>query len=93
MFNIQFNTQIQGNSQIRTEIIMVEQGYGYQILSGEKLLVRQEFIPAVYGQVAFQNSDDAKKIADLVKNKLINRINPEVSLEELRSLNIITWKH
>nr|WP_299175679.1 DUF4907 domain-containing protein [uncultured Allomuricauda sp.] len=79
-------------AEIHAEIITVEHGYGYQILIGEKLLVKQQFIPAINGEVAFQTRNDAKKVADLVKTKLINRLNPEVSLEDLVNLNIQTWK-
>lgn len=93
LFQTEFGAKTQRSSQIHSEIIIVEQGYGYHILIGEKLLVKQEFIPGVNGKVAFQTPDDAKKVADLVKNKLINRINPEVSLEEISNLNIITLKH
>ncbi|MGX1929923.1 DUF4907 domain-containing protein [Flagellimonas sp. 2504JD4-2] len=81
------------DSQIHSKIIKVEEGYGYQILIGEKLLVQQKYIPAVNGEVAFKTPNDAKKVADLVKDKLLNRSSPEVTVEELTNLNILTLKH
>ena len=87
------NDKTNCDSQIHSKIIKVEEGYGYQILMGEKLLVQQTYIPAVNGEVAFKTPNDAKKVADLVKDKLLNRSSPEVTVGELNNLNILTLKH
>ncbi|MEC7264789.1 MAG: DUF4907 domain-containing protein [Bacteroidota bacterium] len=74
---------------LRKEIIKVENGYGYQIFSGEKLLVQQEFIPAVKGYQTFQSAKDAKKVANLVIEKIRERTNPQISVDELKELGVV----
>ena len=78
--------------QLRSEIVKVKKGYGYHIWAGDKLLVKQEFIPAINGAIPFQSYGDAERTAALVESKLKNRANPEISVEELGKLNIITLK-
>ncbi|NDV43801.1 DUF4907 domain-containing protein [Flagellimonas sediminis] len=74
---------------LRKEIIKVENGYGYQIFSGEKLLVQQKFIPAVKGYQTFRSVKDAKKVANLIVEKIRNRISPQISVEELAELGVV----
>lgn len=78
---------------VRSKIIEVGQGYGYEIWIGEKLLVKQEFIPAINGEITFKTPEEARKVANLITKKLLERSNPEISVEELVSLNILTLKH
>ncbi|WP_431123283.1 DUF4907 domain-containing protein [Flagellimonas flava] len=80
------------NAYLRPEVVKIEEGYGYLIWVGEKLLVKQESIPAINGEIPFQSYGDARKVSVLVASKLKNRINPEVSVEELRKLNVVTLK-
>ncbi|MCL6264852.1 DUF4907 domain-containing protein [Flagellimonas myxillae] len=91
-YNALFNFPDGNSAQLRPEVVKVQEGYGYLIWAGEKLLVKQEFIPAINGEIPFQSHRDAKKIAVLVASKLKNRSNPEVSKEELSKLNIFTLK-
>ncbi|RIV46737.1 DUF4907 domain-containing protein [Flagellimonas pelagia] len=74
---------------LRKEVIKVHNGYGYQIFSGEKLLVQQEFIPAVRGNQPFQSAKDARKVANLVIKKIQDRTSPQVSVDELKELEIV----
>lgn len=74
---------------LRNEIIKVENGYGYQIFSGDKLLVQQEFIPAVKGYQTFQSEKDAKKVANLVIEKIQERTSPQISVDELKELGVV----
>lgn len=75
---------------LRKEIIEVPNGYGYKIFSGDKLLIQQEFIPAVKGDIAFGTKKDARKVANLVIEKIRNRTSPQISVEELEALGIVT---
>lgn len=90
LFNFSNPNMSKGSIPLRSEVVEVEAGYGYLIWAGEKLLVKQEFIPAINGKVPFQSYADAKKVAVLVAFKFKNRTNPEVSVEELSRLNIAT---
>lgn len=72
----------------RSEVISVNGGFGYQILNGEKILIRQEFIPAVQGEKPFLIAKDAKSIAELVVHKLVNGETPVIYIEEIEKFNI-----
>lgn len=71
------------------EVIAVENGYGYQIVYGSTVIVRQEFIPVIQGRKPFASAREAKEVANLVKNKLVNNENPGISIMELEALQII----
>ena len=66
----------------------INNGYGYSISYNDKLLIKQDLIPAIQNNQAFCNFDDAQKVADLVKEKLKRKENPKISLIELKQLNI-----
>ena len=71
--------------------IQTENGWGYQIFKGKKLLINQPTIPAVQGNKSFSSELDAIKVGELVVNKLLqNQFPPTVSSEELISLGIVT---
>ena len=71
--------------------IQTENGWGYQIFKGKKLLINQPTIPAVQGNQSFSSELDAIKVGELVVNKLLqNQFPPTVSSEELISLGIVT---
>ncbi len=65
-------------------------GWGYKILMDGSVYVNQPHIPAVEGKNGFASEKDAKKIAELVANKVREGISPPtVSKDELRDLGII----
>lgn len=66
------------------------EGYGYDILNGGKPFIHQSTVPAVPGNVPFKTRKHAKRVARLVKKKLVNGIMPPtVSIAELQDLDII----
>jgi len=68
---------------ITTAIFKVENGFGYIISSKGKILINQENIPAIQEQRPFCSEKDAKKIAELVKKKMINKESLGITLKEL----------
>lgn len=68
--------------------IKVDGGFGYQIFSGKKLLVQQEFMPSVQGKVPFRSAKDALKVATLVMDKINAGTQPIIKKEELKQLNL-----
>lgn len=65
-------------------------GWGYEIISGGKVYIHQEFIPAIPGKHGFKNSEDALKVGKMVVNKLnAKQVPPTVTVEELRQLGIV----
>ncbi|SDE36024.1 protein of unknown function [Pricia antarctica] len=73
-----------------SEVIKLDEGYGYQISANGKLLIRQKHIPGLQGKIRFGNPKDARLIADLVIYKLTTGKSPEVGITELNELNIKT---
>lgn len=64
-------------------------GWFYEIKSDEKLIVRQENIPAIPGNYAFQDSIQASRVAELMMDKMENGIfPPSISIKELDNLQI-----
>ena len=60
----------------------------YEIYLKNKLIIKQESIPAVKGKQPFSSKDDATRIGKLVLKKLFNKQNPTVSHEDLIQHNI-----
>lgn len=77
---------------LEINIIEIDDGYGYQILNGNKLLIQQEYIPAINRRQTFRTHYDAEFVANLVRHKLINGHNPVVTISELNDLNILILK-
>ncbi len=84
------------NSSVNSEIINIEVktfeidgGWGYDIYVNNEKYIHQEHIPAVNGLFTFKSSSDANKVADLMVQKIQNKIiPPTISIEELNSLGI-----
>tara|TARA_R110002167_G_scaffold360907_1_gene578747 strand:+ start:4702 stop:5043 length:342 start_codon:yes stop_codon:yes gene_type:complete len=74
---------------LKTNILSVDDGYGYQIFKDGKLVIQQEYIPAISGQYSFRKLEDAQTVANLVRNKLMNGHEPMVTVKELAELNIV----
>lgn len=66
------------------------QGWGYEIHSGEKAIIRQETIPAVNGIVSFKTKTEAAQTAAIVIEKLKRGTPPVVCKKELDSLGVDT---
>jgi len=76
-------------SSLRKEVFELSDGFGYQILNNGKVLVRQEYIPVISGNMPFKSQEDADRMADLVMEKIEKGKSPRVNLEELESLEIV----
>lgn len=80
------------NSKIKNDytvaIITVNDGYGYTISYHDKLLIKQEQIPAIQNTTVFCSKEDAITVGELVKTKIINKENPKITTSELDANNI-----
>ncbi|MGB5822092.1 MAG: DUF4907 domain-containing protein [Saonia sp.] len=74
---------------LHSEVFKAQNGYGYLILVDDKVLIKQDFIPAIEGKKSFLSSKQAKLVADLVLYKLSQGANPEVSAEEIYDLGLV----
>ncbi|MDO5980754.1 DUF4907 domain-containing protein [Flavivirga spongiicola] len=73
---------------IDSKTFRVDNGFGYEITSNKKVLIKQNYIPAIQKNKPFFSEEDADKVACLVINKLKTRNSPTVSLKELIILKI-----
>lgn len=66
----------------------LENGYGYAILYGKDTVIYQPFIPALSGMKPFVTEEDAMKIGQMVRSKLMNNDIPSLTVEEIRASGI-----
>jgi hypothetical protein len=62
------------------------EGWGYDISKSNKIYIHQPYIPAVEGQVPFQDKRSAKKTGRFVIKKIRNHKSPAVTREEIKSI-------
>jgi hypothetical protein len=68
--------------------IQVTGGWGYELIYNDKILIHQEFIPAIPGKYAFQDRADAQKVGQLALIRLLQGHRPIITIQDLDSLNI-----
>lgn len=65
-------------------------GWGYQIFDGSTLILNQDHIPAIQGNIGFPSKSAAEKTAKYIIQKLENDIfPPTLTVTELDSLGVI----
>ena len=79
---------IKNDDPITTSTHKINTGYGYTLSIDNKIVIKQDFIPSIQNIQPFCTSDEAQKVANLVKDKLIKKEHPSVKLCELEQLNI-----
>lgn len=80
----------QNEQLIRSEVVSLKEGYGYQILKGERILILQEFIPGLPGKQTFRTEKQALSVANLVLSKLEKGQSPILLQSDLSKLKITT---
>ncbi|MCF8715289.1 DUF4907 domain-containing protein [Joostella atrarenae] len=78
---------------ITSEVIEVDGGFGYEVSYKNRVLIKQEYIPAISFRKAFATKEDAAKIAEVVKGKLMKKQKPIINKEEIDSLHINIEKY
>lgn len=74
---------------VRYEITVSENGYGYKIYMDENLYISQPSIPGLSGTAGFQSEADAHKIAELAVSKIKQGIlPPTITTEEIKDSGI-----
>ena len=66
-------------------------GFGYDILSGNRIIINQPLVPGLPGNKGFTTKEDAAKVARLVIQKINKNIMPPtITPQDLQSLKIKT---
>ncbi len=81
----------QSNNDITLHVSKQENYWIYEIKRNDKLFIRQEYIPAVSGQQRFKTKNEAESIGEIVLEKLSNKKNPSITIDDLKT-NDITFE-
>ena len=82
-----FKSKIFRNDTLKNNITST--GFGFDIYKDKTLFIHQPNIPAVQGNPGFKTSNDAKRVAELMLEKIRGNIfPPSVSKRELDSLGV-----
>jgi hypothetical protein len=73
----------------RTEVYKINEGYGYSVFLDNQPLIIQTHIPAIANKKAFCTYEDALNTSNIVKNKLKARLNPSVTIDELKHIDVM----
>jgi len=79
-------TSLHQDSGLSYKTFKIQNGWGYNILSGKKVIIHQETIPAVAGLGNFQSEQQAEKTAELVMKKIQTGGLPSVTNTEMKEI-------
>src|SRR4051812_14597135 len=71
---------------IYAEPVQTAYGWGYNIIAGGKVHIKQEYMPAVAGKRGFRSAADAMQVGNLVVKKIVEKKMPTISIRELDSM-------
>ncbi|WP_299117432.1 DUF4907 domain-containing protein [uncultured Winogradskyella sp.] len=74
------------------KVIQKDSSWIYVIAKNDKVLIKQEYVPAVKGRRVFKSKEDAEIIGKLVLNKLYRNQTPRLTIDEVMS-NSITFNN
>jgi uncharacterized lipoprotein YehR (DUF1307 family) len=76
------------NETLKIESFKTTSGWGYSISHKNKILIKQSIIPVISDTKSFSTKEDALKVANLVAEKLEEKISPTVTKNDLILLKI-----
>ena len=74
---------------VHAEAVKTTNGWGYNVLEGERIYIKQEFIPALPGKREFSSADDALRVGNLVAKRISSGLQPTITVRDLDSLGVI----
>ena len=66
-----------------------ENGWGYNILADNKIIIRQPFLPGVAGKAGFDQQQQAATVARIVIEKIKSGEMPTISHQQLQRLGVL----
>jgi hypothetical protein len=61
-------------------------GWGYEIVTNNKVFIHQKYIPALEGNRIFTSREDALKVGNMVRDKLLKKQSPALTKQEIYDL-------
>ncbi|EAR01899.1 DUF4907 domain-containing protein [Maribacter sp. HTCC2170] len=84
-----YKQEINGSG-YHSKVFKLDCGYGYQILHNKKVLIKQEYIPAIQEKKSFSSYEDAELVGKFVSDKFLKGESPVITIDELNNLDIVT---
>jgi Domain of unknown function (DUF4907) len=69
--------------------IKTANGWGYNIMTDEKIYIMQEYMPGVPGKQGFKSADDALMVGNLVVKRISSNQMPMITQRDLDSLGLL----
>lgn len=74
---------VSSTHEIKVETFRVPGGWGYQIISGDRVFIYQPFIPGLPGKKPFPRKSAALSAAKTIREKLLQGKRPDLSRDEI----------
>jgi hypothetical protein len=78
----------EGKLYIHTVTFKTADGWGYNIMTDDRVYIKQEYIPAIVGKHSFKSEEDAAKVGNLVVNRISSNQQPTITIKDLSDLGI-----
>ncbi|SIR01407.1 DUF4907 domain-containing protein [Maribacter ulvicola] len=88
IYSVCNQSTIDKNQLLHCQVVHLNDGFGYQIMRGKKIVILQEYIPGFPGKQNFVSEEQALKTANLVISKLENGESPILLPSDLEKLHI-----
>jgi Domain of unknown function (DUF4907) len=88
IFLFLFLTHCQVSNKVDYRVIRVENGWGYELFTSDKVIIHQEIIPVIEGNSPFLSRSDARKTGKLALHKVYTGKIPMITRQDLDSLGI-----
>ena len=69
--------------------IQTPNGWGYNILTDQKIYIKQEYMPGISGKQGFKTADDALLVGNLVVKRISANQMPMITRNDLDSLGLL----
>ena len=76
----------QNPQHFESRVFKVANGWGYDILVNDSILIHQESVPSIQRQQAFAKKDQAEKTAQLIIKKLEDGLHPSLTKFDLEKI-------
>ena len=83
-----FYTPPKKSADLQIVVYQIDDGFGYQISHRDKILIKQDHIPAIEEKKVFYSQKDAEQVALLVKSRLDQGESPLINIKDLKTMDI-----
>jgi hypothetical protein len=78
-----------GKVYLKAVAVKTPLGWGYDIMAGDRIFIRQEYVPVLTGNQVFKTPEDALRVGRRVVEKISRNQSPALSRQDLEELGIL----